>query len=130
VDLVSSAFHFFRDRKGGFEGETKRFVNNTPSLPELGDGVSIAMLRILKPSELTQPQSAYAYLAVVSLAFSYRNRVCREADKDPKVTLFLLEFLQEKEISDPRLEQRIELIRKCVQDFTCRSATADATNSP
>jgi hypothetical protein len=129
VDLVNSAFHFFRDSKGGFEGEAKRFVYPTPSLPELGDDVSIAILKILKPAELIEPENAYAYLTLVTFAFSYSHRVLQEADREPKITLFLLDFLQEKEISDPRLEKRIELIKNCVRDFSCRSATGDENHS-
>jgi hypothetical protein len=129
VDFVNAAFHFFRDKKGSFGGEVKQFVYLTPSLPKLGDGVSIAILKILKPADLIEPENAYAYLALVALAFTYRNGVSQEADREPKVTLFLLGYLQEKEISDPKLEKRIDLIKTCVQDFSCGSATGDGNHS-
>ena len=122
VAFVNSAFHFFRDANGGFEGEAKRFVYPTPSLPELGDSVSIAILKILKPGELAEPGNAKAYLTLVNLAFSYRNRVSQESDRTPNITLLLLNYLGQKELVDPELEKRIDSIKICVQDFTCHSS--------
>jgi hypothetical protein len=127
VDFVSSAFYFFRDSRGGFEGEAKRFFVPTPSLPELGDRASIAMLKILKPSELVERQNAYAYLGVVSLAFAYPKRLSREADLEPKVTMFVLDYLKERETTDLQLEDRIALIADCVQNRTCKSAIENAS---
>jgi hypothetical protein len=87
----------------------------------LGDRVSIATLKIYTPNELAKPENAEAYLTVVRNAFSSPDAVHEKLDKDPKVTLFVLEYLKEKEISDPRIETRIEYMKECVKDFTCSS---------
>jgi len=50
-----------------------------------------------------------------------RASVVEKSDLDPKITLFVLEYLKEKEISDPGIEKRIAYLQGCVKDFTCSS---------
>lgn len=128
IAFVESALRFFEDtaKRGSFGSEPKQFLYLTPSLPQLGDDVSIAMLKILDPQELAKPDTAYRYLGLVALAFSDRSKVVRETDKEPKVTMFVLNYLQEKEVSEPRLEARIDAVRSCVQKDTCNSLTGVA----
>jgi len=75
----------------------------------LGDRVSIAVLRNYTADELVQAENAAAYLTLVRNAFSMRSSVLEKSDADPRVTLFVLEYLREKEVSNRgiRSESRI-----------------------
>lgn len=79
----------------------------------LGDRVSIAILKIYTGDELLQPDNAQAYLTLARNAFSMRASVVEKSDLDPKVTLFVLEYLKEKRFLTR--ESRSEL-------HTCRVA--------
>jgi hypothetical protein len=87
----------------------------------LGDRVSIAALKIYTPTELAKPGTAEAYLTAVRNAFSSPDVVREKSDKDSMVTVFVLEYLREKETSDPGIENRIEYLKGCVKDFKCSS---------
>jgi hypothetical protein len=120
VSVVSSALQYLQQQN---HAEFSSFADKNylwPMLP-LGDRVSIAILRIYTADELVRPENAGAYLTVTRNAFSMRSSVKEKSDTDPRVTLFVLEYLQEKETSDPAIVQRITYIRRCVKDFTCSS---------
>jgi hypothetical protein len=127
IDFVNSALQFFTSKEGHFGGEVKNFLYLTPSLPQLGDGVSIAILKIVDPEDLSKPNIAYAYLEMVALAFSDRSKIVQEADRNPKVTIFVLNYLQEKELAEPKLEKRINTIKACIRDYNCNPSSLDAT---
>jgi len=56
---------------------------------------------------------------VARLAFSDRSKVLNDSDKNSKVTQFLLDYLQEKEVANLGIEKRIEYMKQCVKDFSC-----------
>lgn len=119
VTVVRLALEFLTAGPGvGGTPEIKRYLY--PLFP-LGDRVSIAALKIYSAEELTKPENADAYLTVARNAFSERGSVLEKPDTDPKVTLFVLEFLKEKEVSSPGIEKRIAYLQGCVRDFTCSS---------
>jgi hypothetical protein len=121
TEFVDSAFRFFKRalKEGSFGGEAKNFTHMSPSLPQLADRVSIAAMKIYPPTELIKSDNATAYLSIVRTAFSDKSKVLEVADKNPRVTLFVLEYLREKENSNPDLERRIDYLERCVPDFTC-----------
>src|SRR5271165_5386125 len=60
LNFVNSAFESFRDsQKHGIMsgGQIKQFTNNFPSLPQLGDAVSIAMLKLYGLDGLVVPEN-------------------------------------------------------------------------
>jgi hypothetical protein len=118
TEFVNSALQWVLNG-GGLLAQVKTFLYSTPSLPQMGDAVSVAVLKIWTPERLAEPNNAGAYLVVIGLGFSDRNAVIREADKRPQVTMFVLDYLQEKEVSRPNLEKRITATKDCVQQFTC-----------
>lgn len=119
VSQVSSAIQFLQGKSGSASStEVKGYL--WPLLP-LGDRVSIAILKIYTADELLQSDNAGAYLTVARNAFSMRASVAEKSDLDPKVTLFVLKYLKEKEVSDPGIEKRIAYLQGCVKDFTCSS---------
>jgi hypothetical protein len=119
VTAVSAALKF--TQRGGNSIEAKGYA--WPILA-LGDRASIATLKIYTPEELVQAQNANAYLTMVRNAFSSRNSVSEKSDTDPKVTLFVLAFLKEREVSSPEIERSIEYLQGCVPAFTCSSRGA------
>jgi hypothetical protein len=120
VSTVSSALQYLQQQN---HADFSSFADKNylwPLLP-LGDRVSIAVLRIYTTDELVRPENAGAYLTVARNAFSMRSSVIEKSDADPRVTLFLLAYLKEKEISNLGIEKRIEYLEGCVKDFTCSS---------
>jgi hypothetical protein len=71
--------------------------------------------------ELVQTENVEAYLTVVRNTFSTRSSSLEKSDAEPRVTLFVLEYLREKEVSSPGIEKRIVYLEGCVKDFTCSS---------
>jgi hypothetical protein len=118
VSVVSSALQFLQRQSPTNSIEAKGYI--WPVLP-LGDRVSIAVLRIYTADELVQAENAAAYLTVLRNAFSTRSRVLEKSDADPRVTLFVLEYLREKEVSNSGIEKRIAYLEGCMKDFTCSS---------
>jgi hypothetical protein len=119
VTVVRSALEFLTAAPGtGGTPDMKRYLY--PLFP-LGDRVSIAALKIYTPTELAKPGTAEAYLTAVRNAFSSPDVVREKSDKDSMVTVFVLEYLREKETSDPGIENRIEYLKGCVKDFKCSS---------
>ena len=100
-------------------------------LAELGDGASIATLKIYDKDDLIKPENAANYLVVVRNAFSDKNHVLNKSDSGPKVTLFLLSYLEEKETTEPLIEKSITYLKRCVADFSCSSqAEYDFVHEP
>jgi hypothetical protein len=118
VSVVSSALQFLHRQGPTNSMEAKEYIWPVQAL---GDRVSIAVLRIYTAEELVQAENAAAYLTVVRNAFSMRSSVLEKSDADPRVTLFVLEYLREKEVSNPGIEKRIAYLEVCVKDFTCSS---------
>jgi hypothetical protein len=122
VSVVDSALQFLHQFLQG-----KRPVSSVEMkqylwpLLSLGDRVSIAALKIYGADELAQTENTQAYLTVVRNAFSMRSSVLEKADADPRVTLLVLAYLNEKHTSDAGIEKRIEYLDGCVRVFACSS---------
>jgi hypothetical protein len=76
-------------------------------LQRRGDAVSVALLKILDERDLTEVRTAEAVLDLVRQAFSSPKLISLEEDKKPKVTMFLLKYLQ-RSISETRTRKDIE----------------------
>lgn len=121
ITFVRSAMQFFNTsvKSSEFSSEEKKFTHLSPSLPQLGDAVSVAALKIYELDELTRTDNANAYLTVVRIAFSDPSRILQKSDQDPRVTELVLRYLEKKEISDTTTEKRIIYIRQCIAGHTC-----------
>jgi hypothetical protein len=117
--FVESAFQFFKASRtrATFSFEVRRFTNNSPSLAQLGDCASIAILKLYRLDELAEPENAEPYLTLIRNSFADRNRVLEESDKAPNVTSLILRYLEQKEETDPVIERRIAYMKMCVRDF-------------
>jgi hypothetical protein len=72
----------------------------------LGDRVSIALLKIYDADGLKDPQNIRNYLPIVRAAFVAPRIVRLAEDRKPKVTMFLLKYL-EREITGANLKAQI-----------------------
>lgn len=81
----------------------------------LGDGVSIALIKILDERDLMNPQTVNDFLPLIRQSFSYPSIISIETNKQPKVTLFLLKHLQAN-MPDVRVraevQRTIEFVRQ------------------
>jgi hypothetical protein len=120
VKVVSSALEFLKnpERKPQSSIEAKQYIY---PLLQLGDRISVAVLKIFGRNQLIELENVEAYLTAARNAFSDRRSVLDKSDLDPTITLFVLEYLQEKEVSDTGIEKRIDYMKLCVKDFTCSS---------
>ena len=72
----------------------------------MGDGVSIALLKIYDIDELKNPKYIKAYLPLIEAAFVAPRIITIAEDKNPKVTMFLLKVLQ-RDVMDEGLKVKI-----------------------
>jgi hypothetical protein len=76
-------------------------------LVRLGDGVSDAILKILDDQELTRPDAVRNFLPIIRDSFAEPRLISIEADKTPRVTLFLLDYLKQR-VNDAQTQQDIQ----------------------
>jgi hypothetical protein len=62
-------------------------------LSRLGDGTSIALLKILDEQELTDPARIRDYLPLIEASFAEPKFIANESDRQPRVTLLLLNHI-------------------------------------
>jgi hypothetical protein len=75
-------------------------------LARLGDRVSIALLKILGDQDLEDPATVMDFLPIIRTSFSTPQFISIESDRKPRVTLFLLQHL-EQTVHDPAVRQEI-----------------------
>ena len=86
-------------------------------LAQLGDNGAMAILKLVDPKELLEPRKTKACLYVIWGAFSNPKMIAGDMNKNPRVTLFLLDYLYEKE-NDPELKKEIEKTKDYVETHT------------
>jgi hypothetical protein len=121
ITFVRSAFESFKESEklGALTSfQLKYFSNNSPSLTELGDSTSIAVLKLYTLDELVLPENVKPYVTIVSLSFSDRARVLDQTDRSPRVTSLILDYLQQR-VAEPRTKTIIETLKKCTTTCTC-----------
>jgi hypothetical protein len=76
-------------------------------LARMGDGVSIALLKILTEDDLTKPHSVESFLPIIREGFSQPQLITNATDRRPQVTLFLLVHIR-SDVPDVRVQGAIE----------------------
>ena len=89
-----------------------------------GDQVSIALLKTLSEGELTDPQTVERFLPIIRDSFAQPQFISIDIDRRPKVTLFLLKFLQEN-VNDPQVQLDIRQTVKFVSEKSKADSPAD-----
>jgi hypothetical protein len=83
-----------------------------------GDDASASLIRALDPKELATPENTKAYLCLVRLAFSKPDSIPEREERIPGVTMFLLEYLKERESDDEALKTEINSMEAYVKQQT------------
>jgi hypothetical protein len=86
-------------------------------MENIGDGVSIAVLKLTKRSELLAPEFDRAYLVLAKAAFAKPENTLCEADRRPDVTLLLLDYIRDH-TSDSKLATEIDSVKDFVLSRT------------
>jgi hypothetical protein len=73
----------------------------------LGDGTSIALLKIVDEKDMTDTKIVEGILQVIRDSFSYPPIISLGVNKKPKVTMFLLNYLQHN-VSDTQTQRDIQ----------------------
>jgi hypothetical protein len=84
----------------------------------LGDDVSANILRGMSDAELTKPENVDGYLCLARLAFWKPEKIERAEDRVPCVTVFILEYLKEREAHDEILVSQIDSVEAYVKEQT------------
>jgi hypothetical protein len=85
----------------------------------LGDRVSIALLKIYDEDSLKDSQNVRNYLPIMRAAFIAPRIVRLAEDRKPKITMFLLKYL-EREITDRNLKAQIADAIKYIGEQTAK----------
>ena len=83
----------------------------------LGDGVSIALLKLLTPENLVDPNIISDFLPIIRDSFSNVGAIERDSDKKPRITSFLLTTIEGK-VTDSELAGEIRRTIQFVKDQT------------
>jgi hypothetical protein len=83
----------------------------------LGDRASIAVLKIFEVQELTKPETARKILSLIHDAFVAPEIISIREDRKPRVTLFLLTYM-EHEVNAPDLRREISETADFVRNRT------------
>jgi hypothetical protein len=84
-------------------------------LVQLGDRAAVSILKILEPAEVKDPEKIKASLFIIRQAFAAPQSISLEVDKDPRVTLFLLEYWKQN-INDPKTQDEVQETLRYVQE--------------
>jgi hypothetical protein len=98
----------------GFGGDAKL-------IPRLGDGCAIAILKVTEEDRLTDPETALVASKVIRLAFARPKDISNKEDRDPRVSLFLLDYLS-LHVSDQKVLREIQDTIAFLRHFSQASA--------
>jgi hypothetical protein len=87
------------------------------NLPKLGDCAGIALLKLLDTNHVIEPKTITASLSIIREAFASPDLIAIKSDKEPKVTLCLLDILA-KGVEDRGVLQDIQRTKDFVQRTT------------
>ena len=114
--LSTSKDKYFSDNVRLFLGLAEAGATASPAdggVQSMGDGASIAVLKIVDPNDLLKPEFVKAYLKMVRTVFSRPETPFCAEDRSPEVTLFLLDYLREK-VEDKELDGQIDSTKEYV----------------
>jgi hypothetical protein len=84
-------------------------------LARIGDGVSIAILKILPQDQLKNPERVKDYLPIIRSGFGTPDAISLSVNRDPKATLFLLNYLLQ-DVPDTAVQEEIRQTIQFVQE--------------
>ena len=93
------------------------FGGDMKTIPRLGDACSIAILKLMDRHDLSEPKTAVVVLAMINNAFAHPDQISISSDREPRVTMFLLDYLRET-IKDSEVQSRIRWTIQYVKQQT------------
>jgi hypothetical protein len=90
------------------------------SKAQMGDGVSIALLKAFSEQELLRPENVRAFLPIIRDAFASPGFILHKADAEPKITLFLLHYL-EQNLKDTEVRQQVKKLDSDLSELLTHS---------
>ena len=88
-------------------------------LARMGDGVAVGLIKIVGWDGMKDPERVKELLPIILKGFSEPRFIVKEDDKNPAVTLLLLDYLKQN-TTDRNLLDRIEETRLAVQRASAR----------
>jgi hypothetical protein len=86
-------------------------------IARLGDGISVALIKILDQQQMLDPRTLGAILPMIREAFSQPALIAINANKQPQVTLLLLDHIRGK-VSDRGAFDKIDETVTFVKEHT------------
>jgi len=83
----------------------------------LGDRVSIALLKILEETDFKDAQKVKSILPLIRASFLFPELIKYREDRNPKVTLFMLQKI-ESDIEDAKLKSDITALIEFIKEKT------------
>jgi hypothetical protein len=83
----------------------------------LGDRVSIALLKILDETDFKDSQKLKSILPLIRASFLFPELIKYQEDRNPKVTLFMLQKI-ESDIEDAKLKSDITALIEFIKEKT------------
>jgi len=83
----------------------------------LGDRVSIALLKILEETDFKDAQKVKSILPLIKASFLFPELIKYREDRNPKVTLFMLQKI-ESDIEDDKLKSDITELIEFIKEKT------------
>jgi len=107
------------------------FGGDMKTIPRLGDACSIAILKLVDRHDLADPKTAIVVLSMINNAFAHPDKISIHLDREPRVTMFLLDYLLET-IKDSEVQSKIRWTIQYVKQQTgdISAPTGPPTNSP
>jgi hypothetical protein len=82
------------------------FGGDMKTIPRLGDACSIAILKLADRRDLAEPKTVVVVLSIINNAFAHPDRISINLDREPRVTMFLLDYLRET-VKESEVQSRI-----------------------
>ena len=92
----------------------------------LGDGVSIALLKILEERDLRNPKTIEGCLSLIRDSFSYPPIISIKVNRKPKVTMFILDYMR-RSVSDA---ETLADIQETIRFVNHKTASIDRSSTP
>jgi hypothetical protein len=105
-DPYSIATVRFEIRMRSGEGGVRHSFSQR-QLVRLGDGISIALTKILDEQQMLDPETLGAILPMIREAFSQPELIVIKANRQPQITLLLLDHIRQK-ASEARVRDQID----------------------
>ena len=97
------------------------FGGDMKTIPRLGDACSIAILKLVDRQDLSERKTVVVVLAMINNAFAHPDQISINLDREPRVTMFLLDYLLET-VKESEVQSRIRWTIQYVKQQTSKTS--------